>query len=53
MVVSEAAASGKRVLEAKGLNHAFDGLTIARDFSIVQRETVSVLSDRTALERPR
>lgn len=38
MAVSEAAASGKRVLEAKGLNHAFDGLTIAKDFSIrVQR----------------
>ncbi len=38
MAVSEAAASGKRVLEAKGLTHAFDDLTIAKDFSIrVQR----------------
>ena len=38
MAASEAAASGKRVLEAKGLAHAFDDLTIAKDFSIrVQR----------------
>ena len=47
MAVSEAAASGKRVLEAKGAESAFDSLTIARDFSVVCKETVSVLSDRT------
>jgi len=38
MAASDAAASGKRVLEAKSVAHAFDDLVIAKDFSIrVQR----------------